>query len=70
MPAGTTTGDGQGHAEIDLCRILHPSSWLARLVPAGPDEPAPEGDDTVERHLAEVIRIEDVPAFLAARGRR
>lgn len=64
-------------ADLELSRILHPSYGLPRRLRLVPDpdraEPADEAggqaapDEGDNRHLAEVVRIDAIPAFLASR---
>lgn len=59
------TGGIPETTDLDLSRLLHPSAGLPhRLAMAL----AGSGwDDAVERQVAEVTRIEEIPAFLAGR---
>ena len=58
---------------VDLCRLLHPSSGLPRRVvlalvgEAAVEEPAAAEPD---EHVAEVLRLDAVPAFVRDRADR
>ena len=69
----TGPGEAAHGTEPDLSRILHPSFGLpSRLALALAAEPTPQADggDRDDGYLAEVVRIDAVPAFLAHRTPR
>ena len=72
MAATMGTGTRHESMDLDLCKVLHPAYWMRPdgqqpAVAAPADEP--DGEPDVHVQLATIIRLEDVPAFLAARRR-
>lgn len=51
----------------ELSRALHPSSGFPRRIRLTLVDPAPDG--AADHHLAEVVRMDDYPPFLARRAR-
>ena len=58
-----TTAD---RAAMDLCRLLHPSSGVARRVHLVTEDVDGGGGPGRERALAQLTRLEQIPGFVEA----